>query len=212
MLVDQAARLHQRVQRRRADEPESAALQLLRERDGFGGRNAHLRERLWRRRLRRAVGPEELRQIRSALTERDRRAGVRDRGLDLAPMADDRRVAQQALDVARAEPGQAVGFEARERLAKRLALAEDGQPRETGLEPLEAVLLQQPALLRHRPAPLLVVVVDVERIGHRPATRAVVGGVVRHAGSLERSATVTPVGNAADWLREERRKTLGDWV
>jgi ribosomal protein S27E len=23
---------------------------------------------------------------------------------------------------------------------------------------------------------------------------------------------VTPVGNAADWLREERRKTLGDWV
>src|SRR2546423_5495252 len=29
---------------------------------------------------------------------------------------------------------------------------------------------------------------------------------------IDVEATVSPVGKASDWLREERRKVLGDWV
>ena len=93
------------------------------------------------------------------------RARVVDRGLDLPAVADDRRVAEQALDVARAELGDRGGVEARERAAERLALAQDRHPREPGLEALETELLEQPAVVDDGQAPLAVVVGAVVRVG-----------------------------------------------
>jgi hypothetical protein len=115
------------------------------------------------------VRPDELVQRRSVLPESERTAGVRDRGLDLAAMADDSRVAEQALHVALAEAGDALGVEVRERRSEVVALAQDRQPGQAGLEALEAEPFEQPALVAHGTSPFVVVVLDVELVGHGPA-------------------------------------------
>ena len=84
-------------------------------------------------------------------------------------MTDDRGVGEQAFDVALAERGDAVGLEAFEGGAEALALAEDRQPGQTGLEALEAEPLIQAALVADRPDPLLVVVGVVPLVGGVPA-------------------------------------------
>src|SRR5262249_28359692 len=112
--------------------------------------------------------PEELVE-RHVVAQRNGRARVRDRGFDLAAMADDRRVAEQPLDVAFSERGHTFRLEALERGAERFALAEDRQPAEARLKALEAEPLVQASLVAHRTTPLLVVVGDGERVGHRPA-------------------------------------------
>jgi hypothetical protein len=84
-------------------------------------------------------------------------------------VAHDRRVGEQALNVAVAEGGDPVGIEPFERGAKALALAQDRQPAEPGLETLETQSLVEPALIADGATPLLVVVGDVERVGRRPA-------------------------------------------
>src|SRR4051812_33145575 len=94
------------------------------------------------------VGPEELVQ-RHVVAERERRARVRDRGLDLAAVADDRRVAEETLHVALAEPRDALRIEAFEGGAEPVALAQDRDPRQTRLEPLEAEPLVEAALVEH---------------------------------------------------------------
>ena len=67
----------------------------------------------------------------------------------------------------------AVGIEAGERRPERRPLAQDRQPREARLEALEAEPLVDPALVADGPAPFLVVVADVVRIGGRPAANEV---------------------------------------
>ena len=62
-------------------------------------------------------------------------------------MAHDRRVGEQPLDVAVAESRHPLGVEAGEGAPEGLALAEDGQPREAGLEALQAELLEQPPVV-----------------------------------------------------------------
>jgi hypothetical protein len=81
----------------------------------------------------------------------------------------DRGVAQQSLDVALPETGNALGVEALESGAKALALAQDRQPRQSRLEALETEPLVESALVRDGAAPLLVVVGVVERVGRLPA-------------------------------------------
>jgi hypothetical protein len=118
--------------------------------------------------------PEQLLE-RQGLPERDGRPCVRDRRLDLAAVPDDRGIREQALDVAFGECSDAVGIEPLERRAKALALAQDRQPAETGLEALEAEPLVEPALVADGAAPLLVVVGDVERVGRRPTANKLRG-------------------------------------
>ena len=95
----------------------------------------------------RPVRPEELLERRAGLAQRDGRARVRDRRLDLAAVADDRRVGEQPLDVALAEPGDRIRVEAGERGAEALALAQDRQPGQARLEALEAEALVDAALV-----------------------------------------------------------------
>ena len=172
MVVDDPAGLHRRVDGRRPDEAEARLAQLLRERLRAG----RLREPVVRASA--APGPSTRYDQTSSgsgalgIAQRDRRARVGDRGLDLAAVPDDPGVGEQPLDVRLAELGDALGVEARERRAEVLALAQDRQPREPGLEALQAEALVQPALVHHRPAPLLVVVAVVRLVGALPAALA----------------------------------------
>ena len=98
--------------------------------------------------------------------------GVVDRRLDLAAMTHDRRVAEQSLDLALPVPCDHLGVEVRECATERLALAEDREPRQAGLEPFEAELLEQPPVVRDRHPPLVVVVAAVVGVVARPPPAA----------------------------------------
>src|SRR5438034_1774593 len=119
VAVHDPAGLHGRVDGRRADEPEAGGLQPP-------------RQLLPVRPV--AVLPHELVERRPGLAQRERRPRVRDRGLDLAAMPDDPRVGEQTLDVALAEARDLLGIEAGEGAPECLALAQDRDPREAGLE------------------------------------------------------------------------------
>jgi hypothetical protein len=110
-------------------------------------------------------------------------AGVGDGGLDLAAVAHDPRVAEETLDVGGTEAGDHLGVEAGEHLAEGVALAQDGEPRQAGLEALEAQLLEQPVLVVDGPTPLGVVVGEVERVvAGPPAPDGAVGALAQAIG------------------------------
>src|SRR5215469_11023641 len=85
-------------------------------------------------------------------------------------MTNDRRVSQEALDIALGESRNSFGVEARERAPKRLALPQDREPREPRLESFEAEFLVQAYVVDDRPAPFVVVVRDVLRCARTPRT------------------------------------------
>src|SRR5690606_4132572 len=85
-------------------------------------------------------------------------AGIVDGRDDLAAVADDAGIGEQALDVLFPELRDPIEIEACKTGPKILALAQDRQPRQAGLEPLEADLLEQPDIVGHRTAPFGVVV------------------------------------------------------
>src|SRR5262249_24831275 len=114
--------------------------------------------------------PEELVQRLAGIAKRHRRMGVRDRRLDLPAVADDAGVGEQPVDVGLAKRGHPFRIEACERLAKRRPLAQDRQPRESRLKPLEAEPLVDAALVTDRPPPLLVVVAEIPLLDRLPAT------------------------------------------
>src|SRR5215207_1730762 len=123
VVVDEAHRLHEGVDRGRADEAPPAPLELLGERP----------------RLRRL-----------AREPRPRGAGF------ISPdEGGDRALRLDHLDGAPGEGRDAVEVEAGERAAERLALAQDRQPREPGLEALEAELLEQPHVVGDGAAPFV---------------------------------------------------------
>src|SRR4029079_11871265 len=127
VVVDDPAGLHRGVHGRRSDEPKARFPQRFRE----GGRLRRGRLpvllRLRDVMLLRPEGQEELVQ-RRRVAQRNRRASVRDRRLDLAAMPDDSRVPEQPRDVAFAEARDPVWIEAGECGAEALALAQDRQP------------------------------------------------------------------------------------
>src|SRR5262249_5796306 len=163
VVVDDADRLHGGVHGRGADEAEAA----LAEPFGQLYRLSGLRVPLVRDGPVAPVLPHELMQ-RRRVAKRDRRLRVGDRGLDLAPVTDDSRVPEQPLAVLLAEPRNGIRLEVRECMAEVLALAQDGQPGEAGLEALEAQPLENTRLIRDRTTPLEVVVVVVRRISRFP--------------------------------------------
>jgi hypothetical protein len=110
--------------------------------------------------------------------ERDRGSCVRHRSFDLPAVPDDRRVGEQPLDVAAAELRDAVRLEPLERGSECVALSQDREPGEAGLEPLQAQALVEAPLVPDRTAPLLVVI-------------CVVGGVARLPAADERAQSTT---------------------
>src|SRR3954453_3455969 len=169
-VVHDAAGLHRRVDRRRADEAEARSLEGLRQLGRLGrGRIPVAVTARWAVPLG-SVRPHELLERVALLPQRECAAGVRDRGLDLAAVAHDAGVVQEALDVALAETGDVLRVEAGEGRAEVVTLAQDRQPRQAGLEALEAQPLVEPALVRDRASPFVVVIRVVRRIRRGPTT------------------------------------------
>src|SRR6476469_7626000 len=168
VIVDDAARLHGRVDGRRADELEAGVLQPLGQGGGFRRRSEPVTVARRRGVLGRGVAPEELLE-RLRVPQGHRCARVRDRRLDLPAVPDDRGIRYKPLDVPLVERGDAIRIEPVERRPEALALAQDRQPAETGLEAFEAEPLVEAALVADGASPLLVVVGEVERVGRLPA-------------------------------------------
>ncbi|ESX04844.1 hypothetical protein X769_13120 [Mesorhizobium sp. LSJC268A00] len=117
--------------------------------------------------------------------------GVVDGRDDLAAVADDAGIGDQALDILVGEGSDLVEVETGEGLAEILALAQNGQPGQAGLKAFEADLFEQPAVVGDRPAPFMVVVVQIVRqIAVPEAARDPVGAgkqsgvVLRHGQSI----------------------------
>ena len=113
--------------------------------------------------------PQQLREPRAFLHHLEPGARRGDRALDLHAVAHDAGVLHQlarpsSACSARSSPA----CEAVEGAAEVLALAQDGDPRQPGLEAVEHQLLVQRAVVVFRHAPFVVVIGDVERILPRP--------------------------------------------
>ena len=83
-------------------------------------------------------------------------------------MAHNAGISEQAGDIRLAEFRDPVEIETGEGGAEILALAQDGQPRQARLKALQADLLEQPAVVGHRPPPLRIVIDEVVRLVAMP--------------------------------------------
>jgi hypothetical protein len=137
----------------------------------------------------RRVGEHQVDQRPALVVQRHERPSIGHGGIDLGPVSDDALVGEQPCDVAVAVGRDDVGLEAVERLAEAGPFAEDDQPREPGLEGLERQELEHRPLVAQGPAPLVVVVGDVERVAGAPAAaglavvahpQVVAAGDIRH--------------------------------
>src|SRR5262249_49483220 len=88
--------------------------------------------------------------------------------VDLRAIPHDAGVGHEPRPVARPEPRELVGVEARKRSAEIRALAEDRDPRQTGLKSVEEELLEERAVDALRDAPFVVVIREVERVRAGP--------------------------------------------
>ena len=90
------------------------------------------------------------------------------RALDLHAVAHDAGVLHQPLDLLRRVARDLLRLEAVEGAAEVVALAQDGDPGQPGLEAVEHELFVERAVVVFRHAPFLVVIGDVERVLLRP--------------------------------------------
>ena len=93
--------------------------------------------------------------------------------------ADDARIREQAIEVARCESGDGVRIEARERLAKCLALPKHDGPGQAGLKALQHQHFPQRTGITLRHAPFLVVIGLHQRVAAGPGAPG--RGSIRHA-------------------------------
>src|SRR5688572_10435424 len=131
--------------------------------------------------------PDERRERALLFPQRLIPARIADHGFDLAAVAHDPLIAQQANDVACAESRDSLGLEAGERFAESFALPQDRDPTEPGLESLERELLEEAHIAGDGYAPLGIVIPHIERIRPTPP------------------AADRAVGSALQTLREARR-------
>ena len=156
------------------DQP--APLELLREQRGRFGQRRHRRSPpssenvAWGQKKRASEPCSSIISIA--------RASVVDRRSDLAVVAHDAGVAEQPLDVSLAEPCHRLDVEPGERCPEVVALAQDRQPRQARLEPLQTELLEQPRVVGDPEPPLGVVIADV--VGSRPTPRTPPHPIVTH--------------------------------
>src|SRR6478735_5322168 len=160
MVVDEPTGLHRRVRRRGPYEHESAVLQPLGQGDRLGAGGAEVRGAPGRLVVLGGERPDV--RIESAvLAQVQNRAGVGDRRVHLAHVPDDPRVGHQPGAVGVVEGGDLLGVEPGEGGTEGGSLAQDGDPREAGLEGLEGEPLEEGRLAVDRDAPLVVVVGEV---------------------------------------------------
>ena len=99
-------------------------------------------------------------------------------------MAHDAGVGEAALHVLRAEPRDLGEIEIGEGGAEVLALAQNRDPREPGLEALQAELLEEAAVVARPAGPIRCRDSEIERVGARPpAARPAVGPSIKPSAS-----------------------------
>ncbi len=108
--------------------------------------------------------PEEVGEVLAPLAHVQIDAGAADRCVDLGGGADDGGVGEQARTVVLAEPRHDLRVEPGEGAPERLALAQDGDPRQAGLEAVEHQLGPEGLRVPLGHAPFLVVIGLIERI------------------------------------------------
>src|SRR5690554_4697469 len=172
MIVDQPHGLHEGVAGGWSDEGEAALAQVLAEPDrGVGlGETAEVvpTEIGWTVFGSGLEAPDIGRQRAELALQFESPPGIVDGGSDLAAMTDDARIEQQTLDIALGHCGDPGNVEAMKDLAEALALAQDGDPAQAGLETFEADLFEQSGVAGDWPAPFAVMIVAIERIVASP--------------------------------------------
>src|SRR5262245_36101200 len=146
MVVDQPAGLHGGIDDGGTAEAKATLLEVLRYRFGQGRRSRHVpaaAEAV----LQRLVANEVPEIAREVLVFRKLEIGLRigDAGLDLEPVAHDAFVLHQALQLAGIGARPDLRLQTLEGLADGSALAQDCNPRKSGLEAVEQELLEKGA-------------------------------------------------------------------
>ncbi len=85
-------------------------------------------------------------------------SGIVDHRLDLAAVADDAGVLQQAHHIVFLEPGHPLIIEIMKGAPEVFPLGQNGPPAEARLKPFQAQFLKKPAVIAHRKAPFRVMV------------------------------------------------------
>lgn len=172
VIVHHPSRLHKRVANRRADEFESARLQILAHRIRFFTCRRNIFQRFAF--VVDGLAADELPNVfverAELLLHLDEPLRVGNRRLNFQAIADDTGVTEQASHIAFVVLGDALVVEIVQRLAKILALVQNNRPRDAGLERIENKKFKQLAVVVHWRTPFGVVVLDHLRIITGPST------------------------------------------
>ena len=177
MIVDDAHALHEGVDRRRADEAPAAFLQILRQRGRLRPSWAWPATSPNRAVSAASSGPARSARQRRRATPPPSASSTARRALLIVDSILPRWRTMPASPSSRStslSPKRAIlrEVEAGEGVAEILALAEDRQPRQAGLEALEADLLEQPEIVGDRPPPFAIVIDRVVRRARHPRRSA----------------------------------------
>src|ERR1700719_2211682 len=172
MIVDHADRLHEGIDDGRPAEFEAALRQLLGDRARDCGLRRHLASRFVVIDLGLAVDevPQQLREARPLVHDIEPGPRRAHGALDLGAIAHDAGILHQPLELGRPVARDFLRNEIVEGAAEVLPLAQDGDPRQPGLETVEHEFFIERAIVVFRHAPFLVVIGDVERIVLGPRT------------------------------------------
>ena len=171
VVVDQPHGLHEGIHDGGSHELEAALLEIPAQGLGLGGHGRHLvgAGPVVHPRLAAAGAPQVGVEAAEGLLDGQEGPGVAHRRGHLEPVAHHPGVLEDRRAAFRAEPGHRRRIEAGEGPAVGLPLAQDRDPAEPGLGPLQDQHLEQPAVVVQRHPPLQVVVRHVERIDPAPA-------------------------------------------
>ena len=172
VIFNQAHSLHEGIARGGADKRPAAYFEILAKSDGFGGGREGL-----------CLGPGDRRlpwpglklhkigiEIAKLAEKIESAVGVVDGGEDLAAMADDAGVKNEAFDVGVAKLRNLIKIEVGKGRAEIVTLTKDGEPRKSGLKSLKAHFFEEAKIISHSPAPFRVVVANVLFIVTTPPT------------------------------------------
>jgi len=137
--------------------------------------------------------------------EPDGGLSVRDGGADLGSVPDDPRVSEEPIDVGVVEVGDDGRVERCEGPAEGVPLAQDRQPGQPALEPLETQFLEHPVVVADRPPPFLVVVALQFGCRRSPRTSE---KLVFSDHEVARRGTVWPDGAKPLAARRPRRTSI----
>lgn len=128
---------------------------------------------------RRLEAPDVASEAAGFFTKFEVSSCVVDGGLDLAPVAYDSRIGDQAFDAPAIEARDFLGIEFSKRSAEVFSFPENREPAEPGLETLEAHLLEKPRVIDERSTPLLIVVLLVEGVVSAPPAASHPAGIAK---------------------------------